>query len=293
MTTKLICEHQRGWLDRLQQEVAAIHDSDSKLNVFALIDCVFNERCHTQIHRLSVPSRTLYDLSANPSSSLQAVSPTLVPLTLSTAEEWREVLRLTDGWPMLSLIVTPESLDDMASRLHPWCIVNADGQPFVFRFPDTRRLPAIVDVLAPDQHGALFGPAVAWRYRTRSAQWEDLPLPKNPEPIAENVRLDAEQCARLISDSEADSLISSMRLHEPALMHSHTPATAYELVATSLDRADFYGLGGNDRASWCRLVMQHPQLVQLPAAAALLAAVLRKERSYADITNDLSQLAQA
>lgn len=293
MTTKLICEHQPGWLDDLRQEITSLHEADRTLNVFALIDCAFNERCHTQIRRRNLPSRTLYDLSANPSSSLQVVSPTLVPLTPSTAREWHEVLSLTDGLPMLSLIFTPESLDDMASRLHPWCIVNADGQPFVFRFPDTRRLPAIVDVLEPDQHGALFGPAVAWRYRTRSARWAELPLPKNPEPIAENVKLDTEQCARLISDSEADSLISSMRLHEPALMHSHTPATAYELVATSLDRADFYGIGGNDRASWCNLVMQHPQLVQLPAAAALLATVLRKERSYADITNDLSELARS
>jgi hypothetical protein len=98
-----------------------------------------------------------------------------MPLTCNTVHAWREVLRLTDGWLMLSLIVTLESLDEMAQRLHPWCLVNADGQSFVFRFPDTRRLPCVVEVLTPEQHGAFFGPVLAWRYRTRTAQWRSSP----------------------------------------------------------------------------------------------------------------------
>lgn len=292
MQPKLICEHASGWLDVLHEELESIRNAWPDGHVFALLDCAFVERAHAAIRKHNLPSRSLFDLSANPSQELQAVSPTLVPLAPDTAPQWRDVLRLTDGWPMLSLIVTPESLDELALRLSPWCIVNADGQPFVFRFPDTRRLPAIVDTLTPEQHGAFFGPVRAWRYRTRSAQWAELPLPAAPLPAADYVKLDAQQCARLIGDSEADQIMAHLSVNEPAVMLPYHPAAAHKLVMQGLQRADRYGIADADRAQWCSMVLRQPKLEQMDAVIPLLGSLLAKECRYADIGNELARLAQ-
>jgi hypothetical protein len=287
---RLINAHEPGWIDDMQEQIASQWKTSPDFHVFALLDCAFAEQCHARIKKHRLPARSLYDLSDDPSPQLQAVSPTLVQLTRDTIPAWREVLHLTDGWPMLSLIVTPESLDDMAQRLHPWCVVNADGQPFVFRFSDTRRLPCVVDVLSPEQHGTFFGPALAWRYRTRAAQWADLPLPAAAHLVADEVKLDADQCARLIGDAEADEVIAHLNLNDPALMQDQHPAAAHKLIAQGLKCADHYGIADFDRMHWCRLFVQQPLLEQMPQAIPLLAALWAKERNYADIENDLARL---
>ncbi len=290
MQHNLICEHVPGWLDALQDKAAWIRNAWPDAHVFALLDCAFSESSYAAILKHSLPSRSLYDLSETPSRDLQAVSPTLILLTPETAPQWREVLRLTDGWPMLSLIVTPESLDELAQRLSPWCIVNADGQPFVFRFPDTRRLPAIVDVLTPEQHGAFFGPAIAWHYRTRSAEWAELPLPATPVPAADYVKLDTQQCARLVNDSEADAIMAHLNVNEPTTLLPYHPAAAHQLVSQALKRADRYGIADTDRNQWCSLYLKQSKLEQMSGAIPLLASLLAKECRYADIGNELAKL---
>lgn len=293
MQSKLISEHEPGWLDVLQEEIESLEANRPNVHVLALIDCVFNERCHAAIRKYQLQSRSLYDLSESPSHELQAVSPTLVPLIPTEATAWREVLRLTDGWPMLSIIVTPESLDDIARRLGPWCTVSADGQPFVFRFPDTRRLPGVVDVLTPEQHGAFFGPAIAWRYRTRAAQWAELPLPERGLPMSDEVKLSVEQCAHLIGESEADEVLAHLNIHDPSLMRQFKPAEAYSVVAHGLRRADFYGIADLDRLQWCYFYLQQPRLEHVPEIRQLMTRVASKECTYADIKFELTALVQA
>lgn len=290
MQEKLICDHTPGWLDALQKETESNRNTWPHANVFALIDCAFIDHMHATILKQHLPSRSLFDLSSDPSPELQAISPTLIPQTPETAPQWRDVLRLTDGWPMLSLIVTPESLDELALRLSPWCIVNADGQPFVFRFPDTRRLPAIVDVLTPAQHGAFFGPAIAWRYRTRSAHWAELPLPAAPLAGAEYIKLNAQQCAQLLNESEADAIMAYLNVKNPSIMHPYNAADAHQRITQALKRADRYGIAGNDRIQWCSLYLKQSSLEQMSEAIPLLAALLAKECSYADIRVELTKL---
>jgi hypothetical protein len=289
---KLIGIHAPGWLDEFETQIAALWEKWPDANMFALFDCVFNEHCDTVIKKSRLASRCLYDLSNDPSPELQAVSPTLVPLTPATATAWREAAGHTDGYPMLSIIATPESLDELALRLHPWCIVNADGEPYVFRFPDTRRLPGVVDALTPQQHGAFFGPAHAWRYRTRSTTWAELPLPKAPLPPAEEAKLDADQFAQLMDDSEADQIIEHLHVHEPALIRPYHPAEACERIAQALKRADRYGIGQPDRVQWCSLFVQQPQLERIPEAMPLLAALASKKCSFGEIEGQLTDLVE-
>lgn len=290
MQEKLICDHTPEWLDILQKETESHRHVWPDAQVFALLDCAFIDHMHAAILKRRLPSRSLFDLSSSPSRELQAVSPTLIPLTTETAPQWRDVLRLTDGWPMLSLIVTPESLDELALRLSPWCIVNADGQPFVFRFPDTRRLPAIVDVLTPAQHGAFFGPAIAWHYRTRSAHWEELPLPTTPLAAAEHVKLNAQQYAELLNESEADAIMAHLNVKNPATMLHYDAANAHQLITQALKRADRYGITDNDRIQWCNLYLRQPKLEQMSEVIPMLASLLAKKCCYADIRGDLTKI---
>ena len=290
MQHKLICAHAPGWLDALHEEIAAIRNTWPDSHVFALLDCAFAESAHAAILKHGLPSRSLYDLSETPSRDLQAISPTLISLTHATAQYWRDVLRLTDGWPMLSLIVTPESLDELALRLSSWCVVNADGQPFVFRFPDTRRLPAVVDVLTAEQHGAFFGPARAWRYRTRAAQWSALPLPPTSLPAADYVKLNAQQYATLINDSEADAVMAHLNVNEPPTLLPYDPAAAHQLISHALKRADRYGIPDAERNQWCSLYLKQPKLEQMDAAIPLFASLLTKKCRYADINLELAKL---
>lgn len=287
----LINLHPSGWLDDLQRLIEVTAQKWPAAQAFALVDCAFNEQCHATIRKYNPPSRSLYDLSDKPSKQLQAVSPTLIPLTSDIAHACRDVIALTDGLPMLSIIVTPESLDELALRLAPWCIVNADGQAFVFRFPDTRRLPGIIDVLTPEQHGAIFGPAHAWIYRTRDAHWAELPLSESSCPPAENIKLDADQYAQLISESEADEILADLNLNTPALMNRYLPAEAHELAAFGLKRANRYGISDTDRKQWCRLILQQPKLEQLPSSIPLLAGLLSGKVRFADIESDLVSVA--
>ncbi|WP_420475413.1 DUF4123 domain-containing protein [Noviherbaspirillum sp. ST9] len=258
-TRKLINSHVPGWMDDFEKTIASLQEKWPPANVFALFDCVFNEPCLTQIKRSQIVSRCLYDLSKNPSPELEAVSPVLVPLTDALDARWREAVQLTDGYPMLSLIVTPESLDQLAQRLHPWCIVKVDGEPYVFRFPDTRRLPGVIEVLTPQQHAAFFGPAYAWLYRTRSAEWKELPIPDASLPPDDDVKLSAEQFVQLIEDSEADEIAAHFHVHEPMLILPYQPSEAYDLIAQALKHVDNKDVERLDRMECCRLFLQQPQ----------------------------------
>lgn len=286
----LIDSHPPGWLADFETQISVLREQWSDASVFGLFDCVFNERCHVHIKKSGLDARCLYDLSNTPSPELQAVSPALVPLTRATAPSWREAVRQTDGYPMLSVIATPESLDELAQRLHPWCIVNADGEPYVFRFPDTRRLPAIVDVLTPEQHAAFFGPAHAWLMRTRSAKWARLPLPASSLRPADEVRLDAKQFVQLMGDAEADEIVAHFHAHEPALVEAYRPAEVHACMAHGLKRADHYGIEHSDRLRWCRLFVQRPLLETMPEAISLLTALKSKQCGFGEIEGPLTDL---
>lgn len=293
-TSPLILSHAPDWLRVLEEQISAHSAMFPDAQVYGLLDCAFAERSYSALQKQEsiLPSRSLFDLSDKPIRDLQEVSPTLIPLAAHTASTWQAVLRETDGWPMLSVIVTPESLDALALRLSAWCIVDADGQNFVFRFADTRRLPDIVATLTPQQHGELFGPAHVWQYRARTAQWTELPLPATAKAPADAVSLTEAQCARLIASSEADEIMDNLRTNAPELMRKHDLAQTHEIVARGLARADRYHIGDVDRASWCRLYLQQPTLERMPAVIPLLAALLSKERGYADVEVELGRYAK-
>jgi hypothetical protein len=289
MKKNLIQLHQDDWLDEFQEHVLKIAASNDNANVYALVDCAFAEDCYPtlKLQNRALQWRSLFDLSNNPNEKLAEVSPTLIPLHSNTSSAWRAVLSKTNGIPMISVIVTPESLDALAQRLNVWCVVDADGEHYCFRFSDTRRLPDIIDILTPEQHGQFIGPAHSWTYRNREAQWVNLNLPTTPLPPALEIHLDSDQCAYLIGASATDEIMGDLNVHEPSLIQALPPAQAHDVLCNALTHAEQGGIKGQDLFSWCRLWLRRPGLEKSPQLSTWLSEHLTGKRSYDDLTSAL------
>jgi hypothetical protein len=136
-------------------------------------------------------------------------------------------------------------------RLSAWCIVEVDGQRFNFRFPDTRRLPAIFDALTPGQQRAFVGGTSCWHYVDRDGTWRALPLDRAAEPaeIVTDAKLDDEQFARLVEDSEADELWT--RLQYRGIEWPGLASQRHWLLSQALVTARKYRLDEMGTIRWC------------------------------------------
>lgn len=129
---------------------------------YVLVDAAFVPGLHKKLAN----DRKAILFASLPGCTEEAVDASPFVTLLDPADRALKALLLRcDRWPMLSVIATPESLQQLASRLSAWCVVEVDGQRFNFRFPDTRRLPAIFDTLSLTQRAQLLGPAKSWMAR--------------------------------------------------------------------------------------------------------------------------------
>lgn len=152
---------------------------------------------------------------------------------------------------MLSAIATSEDIDRLGQRLAAWCIVEVDGQRFNFRFPDTRRLPAIVDVLTTEQRRAFAGGASSWHYIGRDGIWRSLSLEGSTDPadMVAHAELDDTQFAHLVEDSEADELWT--RLQYRGLEWHGLPSRRHRLLSQALVLAREHRLDELQTMRWC------------------------------------------
>ena len=204
--------------------------------------------------------------------STRDVSPMLLPYR-ATNTPLRKALLRCNGWPMVHAITTPESQDILGQRLAAWCVLEADGQYFNFRFPDTRRLPGLLKALTAQQLAHFVGPASSWRSMGRNGQWQvspalaQLPLPRATEPL--DTRLTAAQFSAMLADGEADGILVALqdRGHTWSRPHSEV----YADIAQALHIADAAGALALDdvtRIDWCEACMADPALLaQHPEAA--------------------------
>jgi hypothetical protein len=167
---------------------------------------------------------------------------------------------------MLSLIETPETLAQLSARLSAWCLVEADGQRFNFRFPDTRRLPAIFQALDSTQRAQFAGPATLWSYVSREGRWNELGVTGVGAEPAANPVLNNRQFASLVDDSRADELLSlfSDRGYE---LGKH-PSVSHARVTAALRVAVLAKLPDDDVLPWCTWFWQHAKSHHDSAATA-------------------------
>lgn len=290
----LINRYPMLWIKDLADRIALALGEAPGSRAFLLVDGAFNPACYRTlgVWRNAPDWHPLFSARPGADAETLALSPALLDLSGAGWSDWEAFLRLTDGLPMLSWIVTIESFEELVTRLAPWCVVDADGQEVVLRFADTRRLPDIVASLTPEQHGQLFGPASYWQYVTRAAQWASLPLPAQSRPAAETISLNEQQCARLIGACEADGILASLHRHTPSLIDRFTPAARYEKVQRALAQADQYRIEQPpEREEFCALMLELPKLASQGEAQACLAELRENNMTFNQAIDTLRQMA--
>jgi hypothetical protein len=183
-------------------------------------------------------------------------SPFLTPY-VPRGKRLRSLLHRCSGWPMLSLIETPESLAQLTVRLSAWCVVEADDQRFNFRFPDTRRLPAIFRTLNPAQRTQFTGPAVRWIYINREGSWSELDVTGVIAEPATNPLLNGQQFAALVDDSRIDEVL--VLLGDRGRAVGRHPSASHACVTDALRAAVLEELADEDVLDWCDWYWQHAE----------------------------------
>jgi hypothetical protein len=256
----LIDAYDDTWFDVLRARLVAL---PSGHGLYLLIDGAFVPGLHRQVklERKAV----LFESLPGCNVGTKDVSPFLVPFE-GPDQQTRALLERCERWPMVSLIGTPEPLEALARRLAAWCIVEADGQRFNFRFADTRRLPAIFRTLNTQQRVQIAGPAVRWSYVTRSGGWDELALEAGASGIAADPELDPHQFAALVDDSRIDEFLVLLRDRGQDVYRR--PSRSHALLAEALAAA---GDGFDDRGllGWCEWFWRQDQLSCSDTAEAL------------------------
>lgn len=258
----LIDVYDDTWFDGLGARLAAL---PSGQGLHLLIDGAFVPGLHRQVklERKSV----LFESLPGCNAGTKDVSPFLVPFE-GADRQMRALLERCERWPMVSLIETPEPLEALARRLAAWCIVEADGQRFNFRFADARRLPAIFRTLNARQRAELAGPALSWSYVTRFGGWDELVLEAGASGIAAAPELDPRQFAALVDDSRIDELLALLRDRGHDVYRR--PSRSHALLAEALTAAGD-GLDDRELLGWCEWFWRQDQLSCSDTAEVLTA----------------------
>lgn len=242
----LIDSFQTSWRSDLQQFHAALPEGAS---LILLIDGAFVLGIFRKLGSVCKPV-LLFELLPGCSNNARDVSPFVVSFDPRDRSLSR-VLAHCDGWPMISAITTRESAEQLAERLAAWCLIEVDGQKFNFRFPDTRRLPAIFDTLTPSQRRQFAGSAFEWRYIGRDGGWRNLPVKPDddPPPTAEQATLDEHQFADLLKDSESDEVW--VQLLDRGIQTHLSPSQCNSLLSNALFIAKRDGMDESTKLRWC------------------------------------------
>lgn len=159
-----------------------------------------------------------------------------------------------------------DPLQSGTQRLAAWCVLEADGQNFNFRFPDTRRLPGMLKALSAQQMAHFVGPVGTWQSMGRNGQWqvplalERLPLLPATQPL--DTRLTAAQFNAMLADGEADGILLALQDRGHTWNRPHSKV--YAAIAQALhiaDAAQALALDDAKRMDWCEACLADPALL--------------------------------
>lgn len=251
-----------GWMEQLDARESCL-DPSSQLLLF--VDGAFVPGLHKWLP--AERKALLFALLPATNEVSAAASPFLTQYERGD-KQLRALLQRCDRWPMLSAIATSESLSQLAARLAAWRVVEADGQRFNFRFPDTRRLPAIFKTLTAQQRAAFAGPIKQWSYVGRDGCWTELPVTGNSGEGEAASILDQHQFASLVEDSMADELLVVLRDRGHDVFRS--PSRSYSLISIALRAALAAQVDDSDVFPWCAWFWAQDKLHDDSVATALL-----------------------
>lgn len=226
------------------------------INQYLLLDGSQQARLLRAVKKCGQPWISVFTQNSDGLEELMAVSPILVQFWLGNWPIMQALLEPCDGLPMVSLWQTPESLSQLAQRLEPWCVVDADGTFFNLRYPDTRRLRDLDALLNAEQRRQFYGPSKSCLIPDRLGKgWHELQMPDRSAEPAEKVVLDTIQTNALISAAEADEILYQLHFHsriQPAVL-----ADCHASTVQALEQADAQGIDdASQRMAACHSFIQ-------------------------------------
>ncbi len=139
------------WKDAWHTQLNELRRQYPQAHIYALVEGVLNETCYPMLKRSGLlPFIALYANTPCADEETLCISPILIEYVESAQKTWNSLIKKTDGRSALSLIVTTESLQQIAARLTPWCVVDAAGYTLALSFADTRILPELFKILTPE-----------------------------------------------------------------------------------------------------------------------------------------------
>jgi hypothetical protein len=253
-----------NWFDELHARAEILPSSH---HLYLLVDGAFVPGLHKLLGEEC--KALLFEALPGFNEAAKDVSPFLVPFDLADKDQ-ASLLRRCSRWPMVSLIETSEALEKLRDRLAAWCVVEVDGQRFNFRFPDTRRIKAILQTLRPAQLAQLTGPAIRLSYVARDGSWAEIELSGGDAEIADQPVLDQQQFAKLVDDSRRDELLSIFQYRGHDVYRN--PSRSFALVDLALGVATSDGSDSNDVGDWCEWFWRNDQLMDGFEARSLLSS---------------------
>ena len=225
------------FFDQLAQAAIEAQNADQTLTIYALIDTAF-----FMLDKSSKKSTWLDQaVSIYRDTELAALceaSPHLIAINLlekNTQLQLRKILNACNGKPMLSIIASPLSIDDLTNRFKPFLEISAeDEQSFVLRFADTRILPVLDGILCDEQLPEWRHGISHWWYPNRHGNLVSLPeyATQNPSKKLKTAHLKLTQSRfnQLIEAGDADAVLDAIFDQNPAFLVEKKPSHFYTMI---------------------------------------------------------------
>ena len=237
---------------QIAQEFAAlcndlrITQPHTSLRLYALVDGVFDENFFNTRYPRTLPPRSLYADTALQALGLAAPHLQAAPDAMHELQHWlAHLFSRVNGKPMLSLIASPLSVNELAHHMRPYLIaMTSDTLEWPIRWGDTRVLPALLEALPASQRNHFLSPVRRWWSAGRDGdllRWDGPAVSPNPASF-DKLPLGDEIFAVLVDASEADSVLANVYDSQPDLLQADSPAACHARVTRHLELASAHGI---------------------------------------------------
>jgi len=272
---------------QIAQEFQNLSDASptQTLHLFALVDCAFDEAFFKMHYRRVLARQSLY--AGTSLSALGAAAPYLLsaPDGVEARTEWlRRLFTMCEAKPMLSIIASALSLDELVRHMRPYLIVmTPDSMEWPVRWGDTRVLPALLDTLDAPHRNHLLSPLARWWSPGRDGgllSWQGAAAQPSAVDF-DKLPISDEVFAKLVALLEADAVLANLYDSQPDLLAANSPAECHARVAKNLLVASANGIEAapaREHFSVLALILVD-DFTQQPAMTALLQRT-RQGASY-------------
>lgn len=250
------CDHHSPELGQhIAQALTQCQALHPTARAYALIDaCLDSEWAHELWQRSQDQPQQVQALYQNtPLARFEECSPFVCTLA---GDELAGLLARTGSWPMLSVIQSSLSLDELRTHLARFASVRtADGLRFPARWGFPLAVPLLIEALSPPDRALLLGGFHAWHLINRTGTLETAagePAMQPPGSVSDkgggmaepSVEIGEDAFARLVDAAEVDALLVDLVEPAPSLRRGRRGSELHALGQSVLAAMDHLGLEG-------------------------------------------------